>query len=155
MTTLTITSPAACAAAEKRLGIAPPRTAPKPPEEQARRAERQVCREEQVRQLEAPLRERFPAAFRVPRPPLAIGIDRQILEHLGDDAKAPGRFLRSWVNRPPITSTRSRTSSRGLINLDGSFPTPDQQQDAAGRVYVVRAEAVLARTWERMKAAAD
>ena len=83
------------------------------------------------------LRERFPAAFRVPRPPLAIGIHRQILEVAGPeiDRHELGRFLKWWCSRHDYLNALAHGEAR--VNLDGSAagaPTEEQQLQAARRL---------------------
>lgn len=117
-------------------------------EERTRRASSQARRQERVRQVAALLRDRFPRVFCIPRLPLAVGIHQQVLDELGSDvdAKAVRRFLRSWVTRTDYLDAIAH--GEPLLNLDGSpagLPTPDQQQNAAERVYGARAAAVLAR----------
>jgi hypothetical protein len=118
---------------------APPATpAAVDPEAAAAKAARNAEREAALRRVEALLRERWPAVFCVPRPPLALGIHRQILEGAGADIDEAelGRFLRWWTLRWDYLDAVAHGEPRR--NLDGSpaeVPTPDQQCSAAIAVY--------------------
>jgi hypothetical protein len=108
--------------------------------------------------LEAVLRERWPLAFRIPRPPLAIGVFDRILEDADERlsvtvTKSPGRrrfelahFMKWWCSRPDYLDAVAHREVR--VNLDGSevgMPTPEQQEFAAERLWGPRAEAMLAK----------
>jgi ProQ/FINO family len=101
--------------------------------------------------IDALLRERWPVAFCVPRPPLAVGIRDQILAAgLEVDAKALGLFLGWWVARSDYQDAICHGEPRR--NLDGSpagEPDEAQRRQAASQVYGARAEAVLRRIAER------
>jgi sRNA-binding protein len=99
------------------------------------------------------LRECCPEAFRVPRPPLAIGIHRQIFEVMGDDLdrRALPHFLRVWVRRFDYLDAIAHGEMR--LNLDGSpagLPTEDEQLHAARRVLGPRAEKLMAKIASRV-----
>jgi sRNA-binding protein len=116
------------------------------------------------RRLERLCGDRFPLAFRgPPRPPLAIGIFNQILDTFvgknvppssekllqtaitanGNGKNLPpidrydlGRFLKWWCSRPDYLDAIAHREPR--LNLDGSpagVPTPEQQRDAARRLW--------------------
>ena len=130
----------------------PEATAATPPPQSAEGGEQlqQHC------EVEALLRVCFPEAFRVPRPPLAIGIDKQVLDVAGADIdrKTLTCVLRFWVSRPDYLDAVAHGEPR--VNLDGSaagIPTEEQQRSAACRVYGKRrAPAILARIAARRAA---
>jgi hypothetical protein len=116
----------------------PPPPAAADPEAAAAKAARQAERAAALRRVEVQLRERWPAVFCTPRPPLAIGVHRQILEVVGDDIDEAelGRFFRWWTQRFDYLDAVAHREERR--NLDGSpagVPTPDQQCSAAITVY--------------------
>ena len=143
-------------------------------------AEEKAARLAEVRQVEALLRERWPVAFCVPRPPLAIGIHKQVLEletrgklsqavtvlgsrgpaadayFLASDTIDPvvlGRFMHWWVRRTDYLDAVAHGEPRR--NLDGSpagEPDEPQRREAARQVYGARAEVVLARIAARRAA---
>jgi sRNA-binding protein len=98
---------------------------------------RRAAKEARRRKFEALLRERWPSAFRVPRPPLAIGIFDQILAAGADiDRYDLSRFMRWWCSRWDYFHGVAHSEMR--LNLDGSpadVPTPEQQEHAAGRLW--------------------
>jgi len=89
--------------------------------------------------IETMLRERFPAAFRgPPRPPLATGIHKAILDGAGTDIDRHklGRSLKWWCSRWDYLDAAAHGEMRG--NLDGSpagVPSEPEQQHAARQLY--------------------
>jgi hypothetical protein len=130
--TAKLASPAAKPAAKP----APPAVVD--PEAAAAKAARQAEREAARRRVEALLRERWPAVFCVPRPPLAIGVHRQILEFAGNDIDEAelGWFFRWWVRQLDYLDAIAHGEPR--LNLDGSeagIPTEEEQRRSAIDVY--------------------
>ncbi|MBV8890687.1 MAG: hypothetical protein JO266_01700 [Acidobacteria bacterium] len=81
---------------------------------------------------------RFPAAFRLPPVPLAVGIHKQILEVAGDSID-PGElsaFMRYWTSRKTYRIAVWRGDPRR--NLDGSeagAPAIDQRNHAGISIW--------------------
>jgi hypothetical protein len=141
----------------KGMGVTPIPSPPPPPTNETPQSdtapgqvvdpEEKAARQAAVRQVEALLRERWPVAFCVPRPPLAVGIHKQVLELASDaiDPVALGRFMHWWVRRTDYLDAVAHGEARR--NLDGSAagePDERQRREAARQVYGARAEAVLA-----------
>jgi hypothetical protein len=137
-------SPKPAAKPAKPAPTAKPAAKPAPPpaaadpEAAAAKAARQAEREAARRRVEALLRARWPTIFRDPRPPLAIGIDRQILELAGEDiGKAELKwFFRWWVRHWDYLDAIAHGEPR--LNLDGSpagIPTEEEQRRSAIDVY--------------------
>jgi sRNA-binding protein len=72
--------------------------------------------------VQALLCEHWPTIFSFARP-LAIGIDQQIIDALGDqiDPAALGTYLAMWTHRPAYLAAVERDYQR--VNLDGSAYT--------------------------------
>jgi sRNA-binding protein len=141
----TLTAPAAARAAAKERGLDLPsaRTQKHQAWAAQRREHQQIAREH----LWPLLSEVFPEVFRLPPPPLAIGIHKQILEVAGDsiDATELGAFLRYWTRRWSYLIAVERGEPRR--NLDGTIasePTIDQRNDAARKLWGDRAQQVAA-----------
>ena len=91
--------------------------------------------------------DRWPAAFCVPRVPLAIGIYNQVLNAAGDDFEpiALRRFFHWWVRKIDYLDAVAHGEPRR--NLDGSLTdVPDEQTRLSAAKFKIAIEAHRAAT---------
>lgn len=123
---------------------AKPAPAPEPAAQQkaaaataAARQEANRARRAQANDLIEVLRARWPLAFSVPRPPLAIGIDKEIRAALGEAIdQAPLRLaIGSWVQRVDYLEAVVRGEPRrNLDGTPGDEPSEAARQNAAAQL---------------------